>query len=176
MTEEQAGSFGSASFCSLQRMAYSRALTPQTRKKISYLQKYLLCQDYEKDKIALELQYENCGGFYNLSPSLYPLCIPILLNRHLILPSVTLPEVKRLIHAQVNDQKNIEDFKKMFPAKILSKYNEDISKIQERWVTFMCRKYAFSKLKQANFGEVGMGLRDYFNFGHMQHTKKRKQK
>eukprot|EP01084_Bolivina_argentea_P268733 456551_1 len=180
VSEEQSGSFGGSSFCSCQRIAYSRHLTPALRKRLITLQRVLLCQESERDKIAIELQYEGVNGFYYLSPSLYPFCkrilssLAVVLNRHLLLPSVTLPDFSQLIHEQINNKQNIEEFKRKYPPKILSKYNEDISKIYERFVTFMCRKFIFSKLKQADFGEVGLSLRDQFNFGHMQYIKQRK--
>eukprot|EP01084_Bolivina_argentea_P005273 9969_1 len=181
-TVEHAASFGGSSLCSIQRIAYSRHLTPVLRKRKIFCQRYMLCQRSEKDKVPLEICYENMGGFYVLTPSLYPLgirvltCLATVLNRHLLLPAVSLPNLNQIIEKYINNQQNIEEFKSLYPPNILSKYNDDISTIYKQWMTFMCRKYINCQLKQADFGEVGLGLRDQFNFGHMQYIKNKKKK
>eukprot|EP01084_Bolivina_argentea_P189472 325831_1 len=141
-----------------------------------------ICQENERKKVPSELHYQNMGGMYFITPLVYPLCIRVLsdlavvLNRTLVLPSVSIPNFTELIKTFINNKENIEDFKKLFPSPILEKYNEHISVIYERWMTFMCRKYIWSKFKQADFGEVGLGLRDQFNFGHMEYMRKHKAK
>eukprot|EP01084_Bolivina_argentea_P189471 325830_1 len=182
VSNEQAASFGGSSYCSLQRISYSRHLTTELRKIRIFLQKYMLCQENERKKVPSELHYQNMGGMYFITPLVYPLCIRVLsdlavvLNRTLVLPSVSIPNFTELIKTFINNKENIEDFKKLFPSPILEKYNEHISVIYERWMTFMCRKYIWSKFKQADFGEVGLGLRDQFNFGHMEYMRKHKAK
>eukprot|EP01084_Bolivina_argentea_P254954 428729_1 len=179
VTDEHAASFSGSGFCSMQRIAYSRALSPALRKTRIFLQKYLLCQESELEKVSKELQYRNMGGMYFMTPSLYPMfkrilaALATICNQHLVLPAVSLPDFTEIINSYINTQQNIEEFKALYPSKILSKYNEDISIIYERLLTFTCRKYIYAKLKQADFGEVGLGLRDQFNFGHMQYTKKK---
>eukprot|EP01084_Bolivina_argentea_P021429 39819_1 len=179
-SEQQAGSYGGASLCSCFRLSYCRTLSKEKRVIYVRLQKQFLCKENKKHLIPIELKFQNMGGMYQLSPSVYPFCQRILsdlskhINQALLLPSNKLPPVAKLIHSYVNNQRNIEEFKGFFSHQDLSKYNEYISTFMQRFVKFMCGKYYWSKLKQQEWCEVGMGIRDQFNFGHTEFTKKRK--
>eukprot|EP01084_Bolivina_argentea_P313736 543347_1 len=124
ITTEQAASFGGSGYCSLQRIAYSRNLTVELRKRRICLQKYMLCQENERELVAKELHYENMGGMYFITPSLYPLCkrvllpLAVALNRSLLLPSVMLPEFTTIINNCINNKQNIEKFKKFYQSNI----------------------------------------------------------
>eukprot|EP01084_Bolivina_argentea_P021430 39820_1 len=181
ISTDKGGSYGGASMCSCFRIAYCRRLSKKKRDIYVRLQKQMLCKDNEKHLIPMELKFQNMGGHYVLSPSWYPFCQRILsdlskhINRSFSMPSNKLPNVAQLIHSYVNNQRNIEEFKAFFCKQDLEKYNEYISTIMERFVKFMCGKYYWSILKQQEWCEVGMGIRDQFNFGHTEFTKKRKQ-
>eukprot|EP01084_Bolivina_argentea_P005274 9972_1 len=84
--------------------------------------------------------------------------------------------IQRIAYCRISIVNKTLNTLKAFTPNILSKYNDDISTIYKQWMTFMCRKYINCQLKQADFGEVGLGLRDQFNFGHMQYIKNKKKK
>eukprot|EP01084_Bolivina_argentea_P269733 458486_1 len=180
ISTQYAGSYGGASLCSCLRISYSSRTSKEKRNIYVRLQKQMLCKDNEKHLIAKELKYQNMGGMYMLSPSRYSFCQRILsdlskhVNKAFLLPSNKLPNIPKLIESYINNKQNIEEFKGFYSKEDLSKYNDYISIFMGRFVKFMCGKYYWSRLKQQDWCETGMSIRDQFNFAHTAFTNKRK--